>query len=556
MLLRLRWRNPTCLRRPIQFVLTAAVLAVAVPASAQETTELPAIVVEGATLEAPPAKPKKKSPAVTGSQSETAAAVEPTASPGGDAQQTSTVEGVPLDEIGTAVTVVTNAELRAQQTRMAAEVLRSLPGVDVSQTGSPGGKTQVRIRGAEANHTVVYIDGIEANDVNDGDFDWSNVTTDNIEQIEVIRGAQSGLYGANAIGGVINIITKGGRGPITATGRIEGGSFNTQDVAARISGGTDKLWLSLSAEYRGATGFNVAPQGDENDPWHNSTVNFRGGVALTEGMTLDVVLRDTKKLVNFDEAPTTFPIVSLVAFDAPDVQNTHLFLGGVNWRWDLFDGAFTQIIRANRNETDNASVDTFGPSLNRGEMEKINYLATYRLGLFSTKHIFSGLVEKEEEHFTPSSDFVERSRERESYVAAYRGEYFDRVFTDASVRKDDNKPFVDFTTWHADVSLSLKEIALRPHASVGTGVALPGMFEQFGFVAATFVGNPNLKAEQSFSWDAGAEIEVVKNNTFVDSPTFTPISPTRSHSTAWAIPSSTCREQASAGASRSARTHT
>ena len=105
-------------------------------------------------------------------------------------------------------------------------------------------------------------------------------------------------------------------------------------------------------------------------------------------------------------------------------------------------------------------------------MEKINYLATYRLGLFSTKHIVSGLVEKEEEHFTPSSDFVERSRERESYVAAYRGEYFDRVFTDASVRKDDNKPFVDFTTWHADVSLSLKEIALRPHASVGTGVAL------------------------------------------------------------------------------------
>src|ERR1700687_4972863 len=137
MLLRLRWRNPTCLRRPIQFVLTAAVLAVAVPASAQETTELPAVVVEGATLEAPPAKPKKKSPGVTGSQSETAAAVEPTASPGGDAQQTSTVEGVPLDEIGTAVMVVTNAGLRAQQAVWRPTCCAAFPVWTSAKPGAP-----------------------------------------------------------------------------------------------------------------------------------------------------------------------------------------------------------------------------------------------------------------------------------------------------------------------------------------------------------------------------------------------------------------------------------
>ena len=107
--------------------------------------------------------------------------------------------------------------------RHAADALRSLPGVSVSRLGGAGGLTQVRIRGAEGNHTVVLIDGIEANASTSGEFDFSDLTAEDIERIEVIRGAQSSLYGSGAIGGVINIITRAGKGPLAISGYAEGG---------------------------------------------------------------------------------------------------------------------------------------------------------------------------------------------------------------------------------------------------------------------------------------------------------------------------------------------
>jgi vitamin B12 transporter len=137
------------------------------------------------------------------------------------------IAGVPGYTVGNAVTVVTGEELRAQQVRHAAEALRSLPGVSVNRGGGFGNLTQVRIRGAEGNQTLVLIDGIEANNTADGEFDFSNLSAEDIERIEVIRGPMSGLYGSNAVGGVINIITRRGQGPFTASLRTEGGSFGT-----------------------------------------------------------------------------------------------------------------------------------------------------------------------------------------------------------------------------------------------------------------------------------------------------------------------------------------
>ncbi len=98
------------------------------------------------------------------------------------------MSGVPLDELGTSVSVVTGEQLRAQQTRYVADALRSLPGVEVSRTGGVGNLTQVRIRGFDAQHTLVLIDGIQANDTSNGQFDFSDLSADDIERIEVIRG--------------------------------------------------------------------------------------------------------------------------------------------------------------------------------------------------------------------------------------------------------------------------------------------------------------------------------------------------------------------------------
>src|SRR5690606_39136750 len=153
-----------------------------------------------------------------------------------------------LAHLGTAVTVVTGEDLQRQQIRHAADALRSLPGVSVNRSGSPAHLTAVRIRGAEHNHTLVLIDGIEANTGSNGAFDFSDLMTEDIERIEVIRGPQSALYGSNAIGGVINIITKSRKGPLRATVRAEVGSFNTKEGAASVSGGTDRIWGAVTVQ--------------------------------------------------------------------------------------------------------------------------------------------------------------------------------------------------------------------------------------------------------------------------------------------------------------------
>ena len=164
---------------------------------------------------------------------------------GGGACQRFGRRGVPLSEVGSSVTVVTGEQLRERQVRTAAEALQSLPGVHVSRNSTPASVTEVRIRGAENNHTLVLIDGVPANDPTSGAYDFSDLSIVDIERIEVIRGAQSVIYGSGAVGGVINIVTRSGRGPARVTIATEVGGMRTRDVALGASGGSERVWASL-----------------------------------------------------------------------------------------------------------------------------------------------------------------------------------------------------------------------------------------------------------------------------------------------------------------------
>lgn len=467
--------------------------------------QLPGVVVSGGTLSG---QTEKQSPQPGGPRQQSA--------PGNESELADATDsgnetvGIPTGKIGSAVSVVTNAELRARQVRHAADAIRSLPGVHVSATGGFAGLTQVRMRGAEGNHTLVLIDGIEANATNGGEFDFSDLLTDDIERIEVIRGGHSGIYGSKAIGGVINIVTKGGRGPIRVETSGEVGGLDTKAGAVRIAGGTDRFWLSASAQHRSSDGFNISERGPENDPWSVRSLALRGGASLLPEVTIDFTVRDSRKFLHTDPEGVD-PVTGLYgAIDGLGTYQNDVLLAGANLKWELFGGAFTQVLRANRNESDMRSTSSFGASRNLSEAERVGYLATYRFGTpaLAAKHAISGLAEKEMEKFTPYASYTDgltRERERNAFVAEYRGEYFDRVFLSASVRHDDNTTFKDFTTWRTSVSMPIQEIGIRPHASVGTSVALPGMFEQFGSILGQFVGNPNLKPEESFGWDAGVE---------------------------------------------------
>lgn len=512
-------------------LLASTSLVVLSNASAQQT--LPGIVVQGATLEASPGRTSAAEPAPTPGAAQpqsvtTAAAGAAGAVSAGDVARSG---GIPADRIGTSLTVVTAADLKNQQVRNAADALRSLPGVSVSRSGGYAGLTQLRIRGAEANHTLVLIDGIEANSGTDGEFDFSDLSADDIERIEILRGAQSGIYGSNAIGGVINIITRGGRGPLTVTGKVEGGSYNTRDVSARISGGTDKGYVALGIHRRESDGFNVAPNRDPANPGFRddddsrlTSFSLKAGGQINRDASVDVVLKNVAKSGGRDGFGGTTGSLA-TAIDDPSRFSSNIWLAGVNVRWDMLDGALTHIVRANHNATRRVDEDrSAAPFLsdNTSETNKIGYLATYRFAtpmMVAAKHSLSGLIEKEFETYQPRSDFTtgeDFARSRIGKVFEYRGEYGDRLFVTASVRRDDNDSFQDFTTWRTTAALKLPEVAMRPHASAGTGVKYPSFFEQYGFIPGFFTPNPNLTPETSFGWDAGIEFTVIRDRATLD----------------------------------------
>ncbi|MEO0792554.1 MAG: TonB-dependent receptor [Pseudomonadota bacterium] len=482
----------------------ASVVALTGQVQAQEIP-LDGIVIEGATLDAGFAEGDNN----------------------GDNDDDGTTEsgtpGIASKKVGSAVSVVTRAQLEAKKIRHAGEALRSLPGVAVGQSGSFGSLTQIRIRGAEGNHTKVLIDGIEASDTQNNEFDFSNLLTSDIERIEVLRGGHSGIYGSEAIGGVINIITRSGKGPLTAEASAEGGGFETRSVAGRISGGTDLLWASASAQFRDSDGFNQSRVGDEDDPFRNISASLKTGGTIIPGMVWDFTVRNS----DLRTAGDGQPFGSFTLQDSDQTTTSQILLVGGKIRWDLFDGAFTQIVRASHNRTDTTFDTPSFQSENTGERSQLAYQGTVRFatpGLIQAKHAVTGLAQIESETFTPlstffgfpSADGLERERRQNSFALEYRGEFADTVFFSGVVRHDDNDTFEDFTTWRASVSIPIKGTGFRPHASVGTSVALPGMFEQFGSVLTTFIGNADLSPEESFGFDVGVEYTLPGGKTVFD----------------------------------------
>ena len=519
-----------------------------VPALAQQPTpanELPPIVipappVQGATLErvpvsAPAQEVPPRAPAPPVASSPVASSPGPATATAAPASGATLVNGVPAEQIGTSVTVVTGDDLRKQNVRHAAEALRALPGVQVSSSGTVGSLTQIRIRGAEGRHTRVIIDGIEANTTKDGEFDFSNLLAEDIERIEVIRGPMSAVYGSGALGGVINIVTRKAKGPLSLTVRAEAGSYGTRDIAARLAAGGEQGYISISAQGRRIDGFNIAPLGAETDDTRIANVALAAGLRLAPTARLDVTLRHSDKRAQYDDfgaVLTRTPF--LTADDANNVLRDRATLAGATFAWDMLDGALTQELKANY--ASNLAINRYEPTLgfNVGTINNTRdegtrfvggYSATYRtdwpgIGL---KQAITGLVEARRETFTPFSDFGffdgdgrEKARRQMAYGGEWRGTFADRLTVIAGLRTEDNDTFRDYTTWRSSVSYAWRETGLRPHASLGTGVKLPGLYDQFGPNTQDYKANPLLRPETSFGYDAGIEWSTLGSRALFD----------------------------------------
>ncbi len=417
------------------------------------------------------------------------------------------LEPIEAAKLGSAATVITGRELEQRQIRHAADALRSVPGLAVSQSGSKGSFTQVRIRGAEGNHVAVFIDGVEVNSLDSGEFDFSTLLTADIERIEVLRGPQSGIYGGNALSGVINVITRKGVGPARVSVSAEAGSFETRELAANASGGGERGYFSVSAVSREMEGFNIARGGGgEDDGSKQQAIFVRGGVTVTDNFRIDAIGRYQENDTDIDEDADFNGLLDDVAGVDSLREQT---LGRVTATLDSFDRRLTQKAFADYFEDDlNSTSSVFSASFNNSQRRQYGYQADVKFdtpALLHAKHGLTGFLDYREENFkTSSAPGTAFEREQTGVAGEYRGEFLDQFFITANVRQDYNDAFEDAVTYRTTGAYMLRESRTRFHASYGKGITNPTFFDQFG-VFGGFVGNPDLAPEESIGWDAGVE---------------------------------------------------
>jgi vitamin B12 transporter len=410
---------------------------------------------------------------------------------------TATRSEQPLEQTGASVTVVSEEEMRVQEYRAVEQVLRTVPGVQVGTSGSPGKLSQIRIRGADPTQVQVLIDGVRVKSLTSGDFDFADLTLDNVERIEVLRGPQSTLYGADAIGGVVNVITKRGQGPPSGFVDFEAGNYSTFRERAGVSGSTGAWNYSL-----GVSRLDFDGQFD-NDEHNLTSVNARVGYDLPNKGELSLTGR-------FQDGHLGVPFATVFPdFDPNREQDQQLWMLSLEWR-QPWTSIWEQRLR----------VSTVDETLDFKDQPD----PAHPFGF--TSDISSRRIETDWYHFIKPVPWntitagVEYRNEVGEVVGSYRQTMdswalvlqdqialWDRLFVTGGVRYDGNSVFEDKATGRVAASYLVKETDTRVKGSWGQGFRAPTFNELFfpAFPPCPAFGNPNLKPEESTSWDGGVE---------------------------------------------------
>jgi vitamin B12 transporter len=373
------------------------------------------------------------------------------------------------------------------------------------------------VRGAEANQVLVLIDGMEVNDpANGNEFNFGNLLGLDLSRIEVLRGPQSGLYGPDALAGVINIETPIGKPGLHFEGFTEMGSFATVVGGARVSGGTKKLRFSLFGTRVRTAGTNISrptalPFASEADDSTNTTLHGRFRAYVTDWLELDFAGRYVKSRVQFD-ADTNFDGLNN---DANRETYREAIQGIAKAKLSFLDGRWQTQFTAGFLTTanDNYSNGVFQTS-QKGKRLKLGAQTAYTFdtpGFANAEHTVILAIEHEIQRFDQrdlafagASD-QNRQRNQTGYVAEYRLALWDRLFLSGNLRFDQQNEFENQFTWRGTAAYLVRSTRTKFHASIGRGFKNPTFTEQYGFFPGTFRGNANLKTETSTGWDVGVQ---------------------------------------------------
>ncbi|PKP97610.1 MAG: TonB-dependent receptor, partial [Alphaproteobacteria bacterium HGW-Alphaproteobacteria-15] len=415
---------------------------------------------------------------------------------------------IPPEKYTGSVSVITTRQLENRQTRDIADVLRDVPGVAVAGIA---GQTQIRLRGSEANHVLVLVDGIEVSDPFAGEFDIGTLQAEVGARVEVLRGPQSALYGPDAIGGVVAYESASGRAVPGLAARVEGGTQATINGALRYGAFGDSWDAALSATVVSTDGQPNARGGTRDIGRDSYTVSGKGSVDVTGSFALRAAARfiRTEGEFNdsdFDPASPTFGLT----IDSPGTgyvnEAVYALVGA---RAEALEGRWTHDLSAQRAEIDRKTFGPFGPtSGSEGDRIKASYVTALRL---NDAHNLTFAADWERERFRNAdpSGFAfagRRAIETVGLVGEYRyaGAAFDLT---AAVRHDLNDKFRDATTFRVGAGYRLTDTT-RLRVAAGSGVKNPGFFELYGFVDGRFIGNDALRPEKSTGWEVGVDQDV------------------------------------------------
>ncbi len=409
----------------------------------------------------------------------------------------------PLSEIGTSVSVMPGSQLQDQKLGLVAPAMQQLPGVEVNQAGSPGTQTDVTIRGSTAAQTLVLIDGVDVNTVSTGGFDFSTIATDNVERVEVVRGSGGALYGSQAIGGVVNVISKEGQGAPHFSLLSEGGNRGTERQVGTANGALGNLGYSGSISYQSTEGFR---------PFNDSSDNLSGALRLDYHLSGDTTVRGFARYIrsNVDLVNFSDSVGELLDPNAHQRGEFMLYKGEVEhnfaqrlWaKWSVFY-VRNEIRLNNYPEPANLTAEADDiPEENRATDSELVYTWDWGRTLAGFEfhdrwaRIRNNLLNPS---FNLFSDFHHQRQEYAGYVEQEETLPGGIATLTGGFRVDGNSDFGEEVSPAWSLVIPLKRYGMSLRGSYSEGFRAPSFDELFfpGF------GNPNLQPEISSEYDGG-----------------------------------------------------
>ena len=419
---------------------------------------------------------------------------------------TATSIETPVNRVGSSVTVITREQMEQLGSNSALEALRQVPGLSLVQTGARGGAVDLFTRGGRPDFTLVMIDGVQMTDQS-GRADLAHFTIDNIERIEVVRGPQSALYGADALSGVINIITKKGEGDPTIEVSAQAGNMDNNLETFSFSGSAESFNYSIAGSHFGTASIDSM----SNDNYTNNVLSARAGFSIEDELDLSFIFR-YQDAEGENPGPTQF-----MPEDPDDESGSRDVTFTIQYDQELTDwwDHFLQLSYSDQtlNAVDLVAQDPFNDAAFENDTTFNRFAMNYKQDFYILQdHVFTvGMDWEQEEADIVSIDsfigttIIDDKRHNLGFYAQAALSFFDRFDVVAGMRHDDNTEYGSEVTPRINANYLLMETGTRLKASYGEGIKNPTFLDLFFSSPPFFFANPDLKPEESKAWDVGLE---------------------------------------------------